>query len=93
MKRLKHHEYSGRVDDENKPERLHQVVKQWSEDAERDRPAFIGFCSDEGVHRNKGRPGAKEGPYKVREKLASLPYMDTVYDYGSIAGEQDLEGS
>ncbi|WP_017548385.1 formimidoylglutamase [Salinicoccus carnicancri] len=93
MKGLKHHEYSGRVDDENKPERFHQVVKQWAEGTGSGRPVFIGFCSEEGVRRNKGRPGAKGGPYKVREKMASLPYTDTVFDYGSISAEQDLEAS
>lgn len=93
MKRLKHHEYTGRIDDESRPERFHQVVKHWSEGSGTGRPVFIGFCSEEGVHRNKGRLGAKEGPYKIREKMASLPYTDAVFDYGSIIGEQDLEAS
>lgn len=92
MKKIKQHDYSGRIDDENKAERFHQVVKPWSEHAESGKPVFIGFSSEEGVHRNKGRLGAKEGPFKVREKMASLPYTDTVYDYGSVIGDQDLEG-
>src|SRR5699024_8538295 len=93
MKRLNHHEYTGRIDDESRPERFHQVVKHWSEGSVAGRPVFIGFCSEEGVHRNKGRLGAKEGPYKIREKMASLPYTDIVFDYGSIIGDQDLEAS
>ncbi len=93
MKKIEKHHYTGRVDDENTAERLHQVIAPWSEDASPGKPVFIGFCSEEGVHRNKGRLGAKEGPYAVRKKMASLPYIDPVYDYGSIMGDQDLEGS
>lgn len=93
MGKIKYHDYTGRIDDENKQERLHQVIKPWSAEAEPDKPVFIGFSSEEGVHRNKGRLGAKEGPFKVREKMASLPYVDPVYDYGTIIGDQDLEGS
>ncbi|WP_411843935.1 formimidoylglutamase [Salinicoccus sp. HZC-1] len=93
MKEIKQHAYTGRIDDENIAERFHQVVKPWTADAEAGKPAFIGFCSDEGVRRNKGRLGAKEGPVNVRKKMASLPYVDTVYDYGSIIGDEDLEAS
>lgn len=93
MKEIKHYDYSGRIDDENTSERLHQCISRWSEDAAPGKPVFIGFCSEEGVKRNKGRLGAKEGPVKVREKMASLPYVDPVYDYGSIIGDQELEAS
>ncbi len=34
--------------------------------------AVVGFCSDEGVRRNLGRPGAAEGPAAVRAALAQL---------------------
>ncbi|MNG67845.1 Formimidoylglutamase [compost metagenome] len=34
---------------------------------------FLGFCSDEGVARNQGRVGAKDGPGAVRNVLANLP--------------------
>lgn len=35
--------------------------------------AFIGFCCDEGVKRNKGRTGAASGPRSIRKELANLP--------------------
>jgi len=35
--------------------------------------AFLGFCSDEGVSRNQGRVGAKDGPAALRNVLANLP--------------------
>jgi len=34
---------------------------------------IIGFCCDEGVRRNLGRTGAKEGPDAIRKACASLP--------------------
>lgn len=34
--------------------------------------ALVGFCSDEGVRRNHGRPGAADGPAELRAGLAQL---------------------
>ena len=56
--------------------------------------ALIGFASDEGVHRNKGRVGAVDGPTALRSALASLAVHGelTVVDHGDIAVEgTDLE--
>jgi formiminoglutamase len=40
---------------------------------EEPRPAaFLGFCSDEGVRRNQGRPGAALGPQALRAAMSSL---------------------
>lgn len=51
---------------------------------------FIGFCSDEGVRRNKGRTGAAKGPDSIRRELANLPCWFTqdvkLYDAGNIVG-------
>lgn len=44
--------------------------------------AFLGFCSDEGVKRNKGRVGAQQGPDALRKSMASLPVH---YDQEKIA--------
>lgn len=33
---------------------------------------FLGFCSDEGIRRNEGRAGAKDGPDALRKQLAKL---------------------
>lgn len=48
--------------------------------------AFIGFCSDEGIRRNGGRVGAKEGPDELRKQLAKLAcHVDQQYlDLGNI---------
>lgn len=58
--------------------------------------AFIGFCCDEGVKRNEGRTGSKEGPDALRKACASFPvHFDAhvvLLDTGNIVCEQgDLE--
>ncbi len=35
--------------------------------------AFLGFESDEGIRRNKGRQGARKGPQSIRRQLSNLP--------------------
>lgn len=53
--------------------------------------AFIGFCCDEGVNRNKGRIGAAKGPQSIRKELANLPCFFTqevkLFDAGDILCE------
>lgn len=50
--------------------------------------AFIGFCCDEGVNRNKGRIGAAYGPESIRKELANLPCRFSqdvkLFDAGNI---------
>lgn len=59
--------------------------------------AFLGFCSDEGVRRNKGRLGAQQGPDTLRKAMASLPlHFDqekiALFDAGNvICPNQQLE--
>ena len=53
------HEYTGRIDSDRK-ERFHQVVQSYTNETKSD--VIVGFMSDEGVKRNKGRVGAKEAP-------------------------------
>jgi formiminoglutamase len=50
---------------------------------------LIGFASDEGVRRNKGRPGAAAGPEALRAALAGLPVMEEpeLFDAGDVACE------
>lgn len=95
MMKLKHYDYTGRIDQPDVKERIHQVIAAFHEKDNKEikRPVFIGFSSDEGVRRNKGRTGAKEAPFKVREFLSSMPYTETVYDYGTIIGDENLEAS
>ncbi|MFJ9416550.1 formimidoylglutamase [Streptomyces sp. NPDC101227] len=56
--------------------------------------AFVGFRSDEGVRRNKGRPGAADGPRALRGALASmaLPAPVRALDVGDVeVGDGELE--
>lgn len=60
--------------------------------------ALLGFSSDEGVRRNKGRTGACWGPKKIREQLRNLPVHFTkgrkILDLGNIiCNDGDLESS
>ena len=56
---------------------------------------LIGFRSDEGVRRNKGRTGAAAGPAALRAALASMSLAAPVrlFDAGDIeVADEDLEG-
>lgn len=60
--------------------------------------AFIGFCSDEGIRRNKGRVGAAKGPSSIRHELTNLPCRFKqalkLFDAGDLyLVDQDLESA
>ncbi len=96
--------WQGRVDPDKDSLRLHQVIqfldlKELKVKQDPSQPilspqeykkiALIGFCCDEGVRRNKGRPGAKEGANAIRKALANLPVHFSenetqVFDAGNI---------
>ncbi|WP_442591327.1 formimidoylglutamase [Pedobacter sp. AW31-3R] len=73
--------WNGRNDgNENNVQRWHQRIilidlfKQDLPDLEHKKGiALIGFSCDEGVKRNGGRVGAKEGPFYIRKACGSLP--------------------
>ena len=54
--------------------------------------ALIGFSSDEGVQRNKGRIGAADAPNAIRKQLANLPVHQpiSIADYGDVICENGL---
>lgn len=66
------------------------------------RPAVVvGFCSDEGVRRNKGRTGAAAAPAAIRSALGPLAFHldrdvfdagDVVVDDGSLEAGQERAG-
>lgn len=60
------------ADDRNRF-KYHQIVTG-SDTAEKSDVALIGFCCDEGVRRNNGRPGAAKAPDAIRAALAPLPW-------------------
>ncbi|TDD90073.1 formimidoylglutamase [Saccharopolyspora karakumensis] len=74
--------------------RWHHVVQRWDGTAEPGACAFVGFRSDEGVRRNKGRRGAARGPEALRGALASmaLPFPQRAFDAGDVeVTDGDLE--
>ncbi|CAE6897306.1 Catalyzes the conversion of N-formimidoyl-L-glutamate to L-glutamate and formamide [Vibrio sp. B1FLJ16] len=54
--------------------------------------SILGFATDAGVARNKGRIGAKKAPDLIRRALANLAWhKDTpIYDLGTVVCEDDL---
>lgn len=59
---------------------------------------IIGYACDEGVRRNQGRVGAKEGPNAIRSALAKMPNHlkkeIALFDVGTITcNDKDLQTS
>ena len=94
-------EWKGRVDENAKGKRLHQIVQNIDvKDLKKNEVkniGLIGFECDEGVKRNKGRVGASKAPNEIRKLLASIPYHDekkSVIDLGNIqCADNDLEAA
>ncbi|HSQ56480.1 MAG TPA: formimidoylglutamase [Gemmata sp.] len=79
--------WTGRVDtaDGDNATRWHQKV-QPLEKAKDPGVVLIGFPCDEGVRRNQGRVGAKDGPKAIRTALANFAWRQRqpVYDAGDV---------
>lgn len=80
------------------PERVHQRVRIWNEDAPLPKVgdiALIGFASDCGVRRNGGRGGAQDGPQALRKALAPMCVQNPgspIVDFGDIVcPDENLE--
>ncbi len=91
-------DWKGRVDGEAYDQlRWHQVIKKIDlnkENVLKKGFCLLGFKSDEGVKRNKGRVGAKEAPDQIRKYLAPLPcHFDEIrlYDAGDVMCDGNLE--
>ena len=65
-------------------------------------PVIIGFCCDEGVRRNNGRPGAAKAPALIRNAFYRLTpdplrfyafthWLKRTHDAGDIHAGQDME--
>lgn len=86
--------WTGRVDaaDGERGRRWHQVVRP-AQQADRPGVALLGFASDAGVSRNRGRPGASEGPATLRRALANLAWHGDddarLYDGGDVTCRDD----
>ncbi|NEW38202.1 formimidoylglutamase [Nocardia cyriacigeorgica] len=79
--------WTGRTDG-TAPEHLrwHQVVEPYESGVEPGACVFIGFASDEGVRRNKGRVGAAAGPDALRQALAPMALTEPhrAFDAGNV---------
>jgi formiminoglutamase len=88
--------WSGRIDSTEDYDafRWHQWVQELDLNLELDKKdfgsgfAFIGFCSEQGVKRNKGRIGAALAPDFIRKQMSNLPCTFNpkvkLYDAGNI---------
>lgn len=96
--------WTGRFDDEDGELglRWHQIVQTQTFDkielVNEKHIAILGFKSDEGVRRNKGRIGSKNAPDLIRKACANLPYSKEkqipISDFGNIVCEEtDLENA
>jgi formiminoglutamase len=90
--------WTGRIDkiDGELGKRWHQAIKMLEYPYKNSSGiAFLGFASEEGVRRNQGRIGAKQGPNVLKSALANFAYHDTkpLYDVGQILVESDLENA
>ncbi|OFI38398.1 formimidoylglutamase [Arthrobacter sp. SW1] len=85
--------WTGRFDgDGEEHRRWWQAITPYTDGdaSSRTRPAVVvGFCSDEGVRRNKGRVGAAAAPAAIRSALGPLAYhLDrSVFDAGDVVVE------
>ncbi len=95
--------WQGRIDGmEPDTLRWHQVVETINlttslPAGEKKGIALLGFGCDEGVRRNKGRIGAKEGPTAIRRACGGFPVMSAnmrLSDAGDVAcDDNDLEAA
>jgi len=88
--------WQGRIDNADGADALrwHQRVEPLAADVPPG-AVLLGVCSDEGVRRNQGRPGAADGPDAIRRALAGQAWhiATPVYDAGNLSLEGgDLEG-
>lgn len=89
--------WAGRVDAADGPRALrwHQKVEVLTPGCQPG-VVLIGFACDEGVRRNGGRVGAKDGPVAIRKALANLAWHQhhPVYDAGDVrCDDGDMEGA
>lgn len=71
--------------------RWHNTVVPWRSGGEAG-TALLGFASDEGVRRNRGRVGARFGPEMLRSMLGSLAVHGSgqLYDAGDVHVDREL---
>lgn len=87
--------WEGRIDTEEGPDasRWHQKVSGSIMDNSGSCVGLLGFASDAGVRRNKGRLGAAQGPSALRRQLANMAWHGSedlsVLDFGTVVVDGD----
>jgi len=82
--------WQGRIDNEPNALRWHQIIKPWNTTQQcDDATVLLGFSCDEGVRRNHGRVGAKDGPTAIRNALSNLAWHhdNIMFDGGDVICE------
>jgi len=82
--------WKGRFDgDDDADLRLWQVINAFEPSSKSSGICFVGYDTDDGVKRNLGRPGAKDGSNAIRAALQSLPNIENllIYDYKNLSSE------
>lgn len=93
--------WQGRMDG-SQPQHLrwHQQIRLWDltsdhiEGPGQGDIVLLGFACDEGVRRNQGRVGAKEGPEAIRKALCNTPIHQSelkIWDAGNIICTQLID--
>lgn len=82
--------WNGRFDSNEEVDlRLWQVIKGFDENTKGDGICFVGYNTDDGVERNQGRVGAKDGSNAIRKAMQSFPKVEgiEVYDYKNLSSQ------
>ena len=89
--------WQGRNDAEDGDQgtRIHHVIKKMQVEEippNSNAVSLLGFCSDAGVARNKGRIGAKQAPDLIRRALANMAWHQphSLIDLGNVICDDDL---
>ncbi len=86
--------WRGRYDGDAREDlRLWQTIGEFTERKMSRGACFVGYDTDEGIRRNKGRVGAALGPNAIRTAMQSLPNISglQVYDYLNLTHKKTEE--
>ncbi|WP_300328553.1 formimidoylglutamase [Fusobacterium sp.] len=82
--------WNGRFDSNEEVDlRLWQVIKEFDSSFKGEGICFVGYDTDDGVERNQGRVGAKDGSNAIRKAIQSFPKVEglEIYDYKNLSSK------
>jgi len=89
--------WNGRIDNGENTKRWHEKIKFLIPPFKSKKGiVFLGFECDEGVKRNNGRAGAKDGSNVLKQAMGNFSYHQEntpLYDAGSIVATKSLDES